>query len=199
MVKTKFLFGVAALLAVFCMGAGAGTLKKWVDKDGVTHYGDVVPPEYADRQQVEIEGGHEIQKKPTATTGPGASKSAPETPEQIEQKRHDQALIGTYSNEDEIDQALKRNLQQVDSRINTIQLQMKSVQDDMDRYAKDKAALEQAGKPVDRVLRDEIAQSNARMTKLQNEQVKAQADSEAIKARFAADKQRYRELTSGKN
>jgi predicted nuclease with TOPRIM domain len=108
-------------------------------------------------------------------------------------------LLGTNSSEAEIDQALKRNLQQADARIGNIQLQMKSVQDDLDRLAKEKTTLVQAGKPVDRGLQDEIAQANARMAKLQNEQAKAQADSEAIKTRFAADKKRYHELTSTKN
>ena len=196
MVKTRILFGIAALVAAFSLGAGAGTLKKWKDKDGVTHYGDVVPPEYAGQPQVEMEKGREVKKKPKPTPTGAPAKPVAETPEQIEQKRHDDALLGTYANEGEIDQALKRNLAQVDSRINNIQLQIKSTQDDLDRLAKEKAAL--AGKPMDKGLQDEITQANARMAKLQNEQTKALADSEAIKARFAADKARYRELTGEK-
>jgi chromosome segregation ATPase len=197
MVKTKILFGVTALLAAFSLGAEAAKLNKWVDKDGVTHYGDVVPPEYADREKVQLEQGHEIKKKPGTSTGD--AKPAELTPEQIEQKRHDQALLGTYSSEDEIDLALKRNLQQVDARLSSIQQQIKSTQDDLDRHAKEKADMEKAGKPADKSIMDDIAQANARMTKLQNEQTKVQAESEVIKARFAADKKRYRELAGGKN
>ena len=198
MVKTKVLVVVMVLGAALSLGADAATLKKWVDKDGVTHYGDVIPPEYAGRPSVEMEKGREVKKKPV-TAPTAAPKPAEETPEQIEQKRRDQALLGTYTTEDEIDLALKRNLQQVDTRLKNLQLQMSSLQEDIARNAKEKAAMEQAGKPVDKALLDEIAQTNARMAKLQEEQVKVQAESEAIKARFAADKQRFHELTSGKN
>src|SRR5579863_1190931 len=45
-----------ALLASTCFAAGTGssngrTLYKWVDAQGVTHYGDQVPPEYAGQEQ----------------------------------------------------------------------------------------------------------------------------------------------------
>src|SRR5579863_4624666 len=43
-----------ALLASTCFAGGTGngrTLYKWVDSQGVTHYGDQVPPEYAGQDQ----------------------------------------------------------------------------------------------------------------------------------------------------
>ncbi len=193
MANKKFLFGAAALLGIVSMSAEAGYFK-CVDKDGHVTYA-TTRDECPSQKATEIEKGHEVKKKEPVR--PNASPTPTEdTPEQIEQKRHDAALLGTYSSEDEIDQALNRNLQAVNARVNSIQLQMKTAQDDLDHATKEKADMEKAGKPVDRAVLSEIAQSQAKLTRLQNEQAKAQADAEEIKKRFAADKQRYRELTS---
>lgn len=195
MANNKFLFGAAALMGLISMGAQAGYFK-CVDKDGHVTYA-TTRDECPSQQATEIEKGRVVKKKEAVKPGAPA-KPTEMTPEQIEQKRHDDALLGTYANEDEIDLALKRNLQQVDARINSIQTQMKSLQEDLDRYSKEKADLQKAGKPVDKALLDGISLVNSRLANLQSQQDKAQADAEAIKARFAADKQRYRELTSDK-
>jgi predicted nucleic acid-binding Zn-ribbon protein len=202
MANNRFLLGVAALLVCYSTpGLAAGNkVFKCLDKDGHIQYLTIRPPECKTENATVLDQGHEKPvETPKRKQGPDASNSTnasgePDTPEQIEKKRHDQALLGTYSSEREIDDALKRNLQQVDSRINTIQMQIKSAQEDMDRLAKEKSDREKAGKPLDKSLLDEISQTNARIAKLQSEQNKAQAESESIKARFAADKQRYREL-----
>ncbi len=196
MANNKFLFGAAALMGLFSMGAEAGYFK-CVDKDGHVTYATTRDECPSSQPATEMEKGRVVKKKEVAKPGAPA-KPVEMTPEQIEQKRHDDALLGTYASEDEIDLALKRNLQQVDARINSIQTQMKSLQEDLDRYNKEKADLQKAGKPVDKALQDGISQVSSRLANLQSQQTKAQADAEEIKGRFAADKQRYRELTSGK-
>ena len=37
-------------------------LYKWVDDDGVTHYGEVVPPEYANKDKVELDKNGRVVK-----------------------------------------------------------------------------------------------------------------------------------------
>ncbi len=194
MVSKLFMFGAGALLGVFSIGAEAGYFK-CVDKQGHVTYA-TTRDECPSQQATEMDKGREVKKKEPVKTDTRGAKPAEETPEQIEQKRHDAALLGTYSSEDEIDQALKRNLQAVDARINSIQLQMKTAQDDLDHANKEKGDLEKAGKPVDRAVLNEISQSQAKLARLQDEQARAQADAEQIKKRFAADKQRFRELTA---
>ncbi len=194
MANKQFLFGTAALLGLFSLGDAQAGYFKCVDSQGHVTYAttrDSCPSQ----QATEIEKGREVKKKPQQGPADSRQPGPEDTPEQIEQKRHDQALLGTYANEEEIDQALKRNLQTVDARINSIQLQMKTVQDDLDKLAQEKADKVKAGKPIEKSLKDEIDMANAKMAKLQNELAKAKADSESIKAHFAADKQRYRELT----
>ena len=42
----------AAGLSIVMADTSAQQIRKWVDKDGVVHYGDRVPPEFADRDRV---------------------------------------------------------------------------------------------------------------------------------------------------
>lgn len=195
MLKSKMFIVLALLpLALFSMAAEA-KLYKWVDKNGETHYGEVIPPEYAGDKKVQIEHGMEVQQAPAAA--PGQPKAAAKkTPAEVEQERRDRALLNSYTNEGEIDLARDRNLQGVNARINGIQLQLKSAQDDLNGYLKEKTDSEKAGKPADRVLLEQIAQANDRIARLNSDMAAAQADAEKIKARFAADKDRYHELTS---
>ncbi len=189
MVGTKFSLGSLMLLGLFSASAEAGYYK-CVDKNGQVQYYSVKPPACVSPGSApkdQHSGGH-----------PQPHPAKEETAEQIEQKRHDEALLGTYTNEDEIDLALKRNLQATDARINSIQVQVQSVQDDLDRYTKEKTDLESAGKPVDKGLTDDITEANSRKSRLQNDLTQVQSESEAIKARFAADKKRFRELTGDK-
>ena len=48
MMNQKALLSVAALLAAVSLNAEA-KLYKWVDENGTTHYGETIPPKYANR------------------------------------------------------------------------------------------------------------------------------------------------------
>src|SRR5277367_1380692 len=86
-------------------GAGTGrTMYKWVDEQGITHYGDRIPPEYAGQEQ------HLINSQGVEINHLDAQK----TPEQVaadEQKRaeaeqshnRDVNLLNTYASVQEIE------------------------------------------------------------------------------------------------
>lgn len=191
MANKKILFGVAALLAAFSMSAQA--VHRWVDKNGNVHYDDVLPPEAAGQGEVQIQGGVEVKPKEK----PAAKETATQKstgPVDIEQQRHDDALLGTFSNEAEIDLARDRNLQQVNARVNSIQERMKTAKDDMDGYKKEMDSRKTDGKQADKNLQDLYSQAAAKHSKLQDDLAKAQAEAAAIKARYDADKLRFREL-----
>ena len=56
MIDSRLLVGAAALCAAISMNAEA-KLFKWVDKNGQTHYGEVIPPEYSDRDTKQLDNG----------------------------------------------------------------------------------------------------------------------------------------------
>jgi hypothetical protein len=194
--KTKLLMVVAVQFVLFSAGVEA-KLYKWVDDKGEIHYGEVIPPEYADKQRVQFDDkGREVKKqdKPKDTI----SKAVAKTPAELEQERRDQALLGTFSSESEIDLARDRNLQQVNAHISSVTMRLKTAQDDLDGYQKEKDAMVKAAKPVNKILQEQIDDATAKLAKLQNELTKTQAEEAAITARYSADKQRFHELTAGK-
>lgn len=190
MTKTRILWASLALCAAFSMSAEA-KLYKWVDDKGETHYGEVIPPEYADKSRIQFDDkGREIKKKQADDDG----SSSVERKAALEQRRKDNALLNTYSNEKEIDLARDRNLQQVEARINGIQLMIKSAQESVDDFHKEASAIK-AGKPVPPSLQTDIANAENRVVKLKQDLDEANAKAASVRAAFEADKLRYRELT----
>ncbi|MGH8757792.1 MAG: DUF4124 domain-containing protein, partial [Burkholderiales bacterium] len=81
--KPLRIFKYFALLLLFAMpGVHAlAVMYKWVDENGVTHYGDSIPPEYRSRANEELNKRGVIIKKNDAAL----------TPEQIKAKEEELA------------------------------------------------------------------------------------------------------------
>jgi hypothetical protein len=194
MINAKIPAVVMMLFFAFSTNAEA-KLYKWVDDNGETHYGEVIPPEYAGKDRVQFDDkGRKIEpeEKKEANSGKPAPK---EDPAVVEQRRRDQALLGSFSNVHEIDLARDRNLQQVNIRIKGIQERLKTAQDDLAGYQKEQDATVKSGKPADKFLQEQIDGSTARIARLKDEMDKSQAEADEIRARYDADKKRYQELT----
>jgi len=197
MINTKTLGVTLALLAIFCTTAEA-KLYKWVDDKGETHYGEVVPPEYANKDKVQFnEKGREIKEKESASEADSSSSSAEEKQAIIDRKRRDKALVNTYSNENEIDLARDRNLQQVEARINSAQLLLKSAQESLNNFLKEADELKRSGGKIPDSLQSDITNGENRVAKLKQDLAKAQEKADSVRTRYEADKLRYRELTGG--
>lgn len=203
MSNAKILAASLVLLASFGSTAEA-KLYKWVDDKGVTHYGETIPPEYADKDNVLFDDKGRVIKKNEKLTAEeqraqeaAAAKKRTDEANAVEQRRRDKSLLNTYSSEKEIDLARDRNLQQVEALITSIQLLQKSAQESMDGYQLEAQHLTQAGKKIPASLKSDIADAEKRATKLQLRLTKAQERMAAVKASFEADKVRYRELTGG--
>lgn len=199
MKRTVYL-GLALMLYASCSlaaGTSSGTkLYKWVDENGETHYGSVIPPEYADRDRTMLDGkGRTItSKQKNAASSAGKTSTDEET---VEQRRKDMALLNTYSNVKEIDLAQKRNLQQVEARIESIEMQLKSVETSLKELQKERAPLIKAQKPVPDSLKSDIDDAAARKAKLEDSLKEAREKEAAVKETYEGYKKRYIELTSG--
>jgi chromosome segregation ATPase len=197
MLDIKFLVAGVVLCAAFSTSAEAN-LYKWVDDKGETHYSETLPPEYADRDRVQLnKEGREIKndEKDVQKTG---GQITPEEQAAIDQRRKDKALLDTYSNEKEIDLARNRNLQQAEARINSIKIRLQSAQSNMAEHRKESDGFTKAGRKIPFSLRSDLTDDQAQLDRLQGELNRAQQEAAAIKARYDADKLRYRELTGGK-
>jgi hypothetical protein len=197
---------VALFFCFFLSTPATAKLYKWVDENGTTHYGETIPPEYADKDREELNKAGRVIKKQDVLT-PEEVRAEREAREQaearsreeeqaaLERKRRDRALIDTYSSADEIDLARKRNLQQVELRINGINANLKRAGDNLLDLQKEADTYTKANKIVPDDVQDDLKKAQARRDKLQKDMDQAQAEKAAINARYDADKARYKELT----
>jgi Domain of unknown function (DUF4124) len=196
-----FVAFVAGLVFSFPVAA---KLYKWVDDNGTTHYGETIPPEYADKDRVELnKEGRVIKSEEVMTPERRRAKELEEEKQRederaaLEQNRRDKTLINTYSNVHEIDLARTRSVQQVDARINVLNSylnsaneKLQSLQSEADNYAK-------ANRKIPPSLQEDLNDTQERLIKLQQDLEKPNAQKAALEARFKADRARYIELTGG--
>ena len=199
---TRFKLFAALIFGIVFSFPVAAKMYKWVDDNGVTHYGETVPPEYANKSRSELgKSGRVVEIKETITpeyreaAEKANAKKRADDEAALERKRRDKALISTYSNEKEIDLARKRNLQQIEARIEGISSQLKMANSNLLNFQNEVDRNNAAGKKIPASLQDDLNESQKRLDKLNQDMEKAKAEKAALDARYDADKARYKELT----
>ncbi len=196
---------LAALILglTFSLPASA-KLYKWVDDDGVTHYGEVVPPEYANKDKVELDKGRVVKtdeimtpEKRRAKEQEDAKKREADRAAQ-DRQLHDRTLLNTYSNVKEIDLARNRSLQQIDARLNVIHSSIKTASADLSTLQNEADGYAKRNRAVPESLQEDLRNAQARLDKLNKDLVQPQAEKAAVVSRYDADKARYLELTGKK-
>lgn len=109
-----FSFALLCLCAGSAAGWAEGQTYKWVDDQGVVHYGDSIPPQYAQKESTVLnkEGvpiGHNNAAKSLAELAAEATVQQ----QQAQQKQHDAFLLGTYTSVKDIEQLRDERLQQI--------------------------------------------------------------------------------------
>ncbi|WP_459721292.1 DUF4124 domain-containing protein [Sideroxyarcus sp. TK5] len=185
----KTMLGAAALLAAVSLSAEA-KLYKWVDENGTTHYGETIPPKYANRNAQSFEKGR-VQERDTARS---SKTTRVQTPEEEQAERRDNALINTYSSPEEIDLARDRNLQQVEARISSYNTLLKSANENLASLQQERERIVKQNRKIPKSLEDDLAEAQQRIDKFQADLDTNNEELAAVKAKYAADKARYREL-----
>lgn len=194
---------LAALLVTLALSPAAfAKTYKWVDDKGVTHMGDTIPPEYANKdRQLLNKSGTVIKTQDVLTPEEKRAKDAEEAKGRADetalrdQKLHDKSLTDTYSNVEEIELSRTRNIGQVEARINSINAQMKTANTNLANLQKDAAARTAAGRKVPPSLQDDIKSAQDHAARLQQDLDKYRAEKNSVNLRYDADKARYKELT----
>lgn len=177
----------------FSLADAEGTSKKiikWVDEKGVTHYGDVQPSEYNNKNSVLNARGMVIQNHDVKTQAPI------DTPEQQEQLRKDKALLASYTTQEEIDLALERHLQMDEITTQGLLVRKASVQKQLASNKKIADGFVARKKEVPADLTQDMKTNEAEIVHIDAQMKQQQESAEASKKRFAADKQRFIELKS---
>jgi uncharacterized protein YifN (PemK superfamily) len=183
----------------------AAKLYKWVDDEGTTHYGETIPPEYANKDRVELNKEGRVIKSEEVLTPERRlvkeqeeAKTRDDAKAALDQQRHDKTLINTYNSVKEIDLARIRSLQQIEARINTIDSYIRTANDNLTRLQKESENYTATKRIIPSSLEEDLQEAQTRLEKLQRDMEKPKAEKAATEARFEADKARYIELTGKK-
>jgi len=178
-------------------------LNKCVDDKGRTQYYDKVPPpeclgkvttEMTNRGRVTKETGGIITPEQRAAKEAEEAKKKEDAQKALDAKRRDKALLNTYANENEIDLARNRNLQPVELGIKSLEPRIASARAKVEGLKKQEADAVKTNSSTLAAIREDLHAAEKNLAKAQKEVADRQQEMENIKARFEADKLRYREL-----
>lgn len=191
------------LLALVSGPAAAQKLYKWVDENGQVHYGDKIPPEYANQdREVLNKQGLAVGREEGAETAEEA-RARQEREKQAkaaeEQAQRDRMLLATYQNVDEIELLRARRLDQIDAQL-TIQEQ--SLTNLKARHAEQvkrasryqPASQDPKAPPMPEGMAEDIARAESDIRTQQLNLDKRRKERTALNQRFDADVARFKEL-----
>ena len=185
---------------------GSGKIICWKDKSGkVVGCGDKVPPEFQDSATKELSQRGVTIKQSDAplTAGQRRAQQADAERKQAEeqkaaaQRRQDKAILDTFTNEKEIDLKRARDVQQLESTIETLQTNLKNAND---RQAQGRARIEQSRKnkkPVPPAVQQEFDRSEGEKAKIEIQIAQKRKEIAALNQKYDEIKKRFAELMGG--
>jgi hypothetical protein len=174
----------------------------WVDKNGERHYGDAVPPEYAQNERRVLNNqGVEVGHVDGAKTVQQAADERRIAQEAAARAQHDRFLLTTYTSSKDIERLRDERLDQINGQIKatnayieTLNSRLGSLQERALRFKPYNT------KPDARKLPDDLAEELVRTTNEVRTQKRSldnrTHEQDAVRAQFEADIGRFRELTT---
>ena len=177
-----------------------GIAYRWVDEQGVVHYGDHIPPQYATQDRTilnsqGVEVGHlDAQKTPEQEAVAARAREA-----LMKQKQHDAFLVSTYTSVKDIEALRDERLDQMKGQrvateqyVEGLRARLATLQTRALAYAP------YSSSPGARRMPDDLAENLVRTVNELRVQNAAFAEKNAevtqLRAQFQADIDRYREL-----
>jgi hypothetical protein len=197
----------ATLLLATTLGAGLpgeaqARLYKWIDEQGNVHYGDRIPPEYAEKEQRRLnEQGITVEVRERAKTPEELAEERrlariqEEEAELLRQQRErDRILLDTFSNEDEIIMTRDGKVSAIDAIIRVTQGRIENLRARLAELTTRAANLERSGKAVPETLHGDIRSARQQIESNQAYIVSKEQEQQETRAKYEADIQRFREL-----
>lgn len=194
---------VLLLLAPLASEAQEAKFYKWVDENGVVHYGDSIPAKYAELPK-EVINDHGVTVE---------NLEGKKSPEQIEaerlenerlaaielERRKDQALLATYLSVDEILLHRDRRVELFQAQSRVTELYLRNLKRRMLKLRNEAAHFqpysEDPGAPmIDEDLVEDIRSTKEVISRHERNLQKFQADEQQIIARFDGDIDRFKTL-----
>jgi len=176
--------GLFLLVFFVSFAAWAQKVYRWVDADGNVHFGDRVPPEYAEQ----VFGRPEADQVET-----------PESAAAAQQAREDRVLLMTYLSVDEIEAVRDRRIDQMQSRGVVTQRYLDSLNERLAKLQREEKlwsgrvdAGEASEVPPDVI--SEMASTRASIADYEGRLANSALEQQTVQDKFATDIVRFREL-----
>jgi Domain of unknown function (DUF4124) len=184
----KIIFVLIASSCVFLNTAHAGKIVKWVDSNGVTQYGDKLPPDQAGRKNSEMDVRGVVVKQNNVKTDPASDA---DNQQKLEQARKDKILIASYTNANEIDLARERSLEMDKAALTSLSAQKENVTARITRNNQTADGFKKRNKPLPANLESEFKDAVAQSARIDKQMTERKLAMETTKKNYAADKERF--------
>jgi hypothetical protein len=175
-------------------------LYKWVDKDGVTHYGDHVPPEYAAQEQHILNArGYEINHLDAQKSADQAAVEEQKKQDAEQRQLRDKNLLNTYASVQEIERLRDQRLTLLEDQVKVTNQFLETLNGRMKKMRADSMRFRPYnGDPKAPPMPDQVAEDLVRLTsdmRTQEQNLKQKRSEEAaMSIQFESDIDRFKEL-----
>lgn len=197
----------AAAVSLHAQERQGRDLYRWVDDEGVVHYGDSVPPEHANRDRdvlndqgvrVGSEEG-EVTPEERAAMEREAEREAEQERERAQRARRDRMLLETYLSVEDIENLRDRRLELLESQIQVTQLYLSNLRSrlsELEKLAQRYAPYneDEGAPPLPESLSSDMSRTKESIEIYEQRLEKSRAEQEELRESFAADIERFREL-----
>ncbi len=198
---SRSLLLISALLLVISTPVQA-RIKCWTNNEGVRECGKTIPPEYAQQGHEELtKHGTVAETQDRAKTEEELAameeekrKRQEEKQQLKEQKKHDQILMDTFTSVEDIETARDEKIAALDTTINLTNKRTEKIQEDLDKRVKRAASQERSGKEPSEKLMKSINSLKRQIKNNEEFIAEKRVEQEQIRASFAEDIARFREL-----
>ena len=182
-----FVFGL-----FFTAGIASADSKivKWVDKQGVTHYGDRPPSFEESKSNVELNNRGLVVKKNDFA----AKKTEVQDLEVQQQNRKDSILLASYTNANEIDLARDRNLEMNKAALTSLASQKESITARITRNNTTADGFKKRNKPLPANLDKEFKDALVQSGRIDKQIADRKIELEQTRKSYADDKARFTAL-----
>lgn len=200
---------VVAAFALPSIGSAQKTYK-WVDEHGVVHYGDKVPPEYANRDRTVLNnqgvnvGFEEGEVTPEEAAAARAREAAAEADRKAREEiaRHDRMLLETYISVADIEDLRNRRLELIESQIKLTDVYLGNLRKKLVELQADASnfkpySTKEGAPQIPESLALDMSQTTAAIARYEETLARARSQQAILKQSFDDDINRFRELKGG--
>ncbi len=185
------LLSIDLSLLSFAAIADVNTIVKWVDSNGVTHYGDKLPSQEAGRNNIEMRNNGVVIKQNIRADKKTEILDQQKEEDKLAQERADKVLLASYTKPEEIDLACERNLQMDYAALQSLSQNKQNAVNRMTLNKKMAQGFQAKDKPLPAKLSEELKQSQLELASINKQIAQRKQNVDATRKRYTEEKNRF--------